>query len=615
LLFNTRNTIALNTGYPDQMNELKSRLNKLYKKINLKATLTLIWKISPGRTISSVSFLLLESLAFIGMVYSLKVLIDHLAKPVVKTDQYAIMNYVLLAGSAAILYVCVKGISTFLNETQAAKVNYHIDEQIHSHTIYLDFRYYENPEYLDILKRAKEAGVDRPNAVVLSLLDIAKNVATLASMGYILIAIDWKLLPLLALFVLPILIVRLKFSDRLYNFQRSNTGLEREAAYLSVLTTGDNAAKEMRAFMLGPYLVDKYRNIKKKLLQQQLAINKRRTVIELISTVMATAAFFAVTAYIIFGTLKGTTSVGDIAIFVVVFPQSFAIMQNMVAAISRLYQNNMYMSDIFELFNLKPGIEFTKNDSSEYNNTEKKDFNIDNVSFKYPHADESVLNNITLNIPAGKIIALVGLNGAGKSTLIKLLCRLYDPVNGTIKINGKDIRHIDIADYRRQVSVVFQDFVRYNMSAAENIWFGNIHKEINLDELKQAALNSGAADFIGHFPDLYQTMLGRVFDEGHEISIGQWQKLAIARAFYSNSALIIFDEATSALDAVSESELFRTIKQKMGNRSALVISHRLSAIKQADYIYVMADKKIVESGTHDTLINLNGKYAAIYKSE
>ena len=400
----------------------------------------------------------------------------------------------------------------------------------------------------------------------------------------------------------------------MYNFQRANTGLEREASYLSVLTTGDNAAKEMRAFMLGPYLIDKYRSIKRKLLQQQLAINKRRTIIELISTVMATSAFFAVTAYIIFGTLNGTTSVGDIAIFVVVFPQSFAIMQSMVAAISRLYQNNMYMADIFELFNLKPDIEVTKKEATDFTST-RKDFYIDNLSFKYPHADESVLNNISLTIPSGKIIALVGLNGAGKSTLIKLLCRLYDPVEGTIKINETDIRDIAIAEYRSQVSVVFQDFVRYNMSAAENIWFGDIQKKINLDEIKQAAANSGAADFIEDFPDLYQTMLGRVFDNGHEISIGQWQKLAIARAFYSNSGLIIFDEATSALDAVSESELFRRIKEKMGNRSALVISHRLSAIKQADYIYVMADKRIVESGTHDTLINLNGKYAAIYRSE
>jgi ATP-binding cassette subfamily B protein len=348
-------------------------------------------------------------------------------------------------------------------------------------------------------------------------------------------------------------------------------------------------------------------------LVHQLKHNRQRTIIELISTVVTTASFFAVTAYIIFGIMNGKTSVGDIAVFLVVFPQSFSVMQGLAAGISRLYQNNRYLADVFALFDLKPAIEspaFTAFTEEKKSN----DFVVENLSFKYPHASEYVLENVQLCIPAGQIIGLVGLNGAGKSTLIKLLCRLYDPVEGMIRIGNKDIRELNINEYRSKVSVVFQDFVKYNMSANENIRLGNIHAPFNETEIKKAADDAGAASYINNFPDQYDTVLGRIFENGHEISIGQWQKLAIARALYSKSQLVILDEATSALDAIAEHELLVNLKQKIRGRSALVISHRLSTIQQADFIYVMGDKKIIEYGTHEMLLQKKGTYAALFKS-
>jgi ATP-binding cassette subfamily B protein len=243
------------------------------------------------------------------------------------------------------------------------------------------------------------------------------------------------------------------------------------------------------------------------------------------------------------------------------------------------------------------------------------DFVVNNLYFKYPHASDYVLENIQLTIPSGTIVGLVGLNGAGKSTLIKLLCRLYDPVIGTIRIGDKDIRELDITEYRSKVSVVFQDFAKYQVTVTENIWFGNIHSPMNMAGVKKAAEESGAISYINNFPHQYDTILGRTFENGHEISIGQWQKLAIARALYSNSMLVILDEATSALDAIAEHELFVNLRQKLGNRSALVISHRLSTIQQADLIYVMGDKRIVEYGTHETLLQKNGTYTALHKSK
>jgi ATP-binding cassette subfamily B protein len=595
------------------MINIKFKVKNLYQNLYLGKTLSLIWQISPVQATVSLLFLLSENICWIGTMYTLKLLIDKLINRPVTNNADGITAAILLAGGVAILYGCVKSISSFVNERQSAAVNNYIDKQIHQHTIGLDYGCYEVPAYFDILKRAREAGVDRPYAVVLSLQEIGRNVAMLASMGYILISIDWILLPLLCLFVAPLLIIRLKFSKTLYLWQRKHTGIEREASYLSSLITGDTSAKEIRSFSLGQHLLTKYGKIKETLLTHQLKHSRQRTIIELVSTIVTTASFFAVTAHIIFGIMNGKTSVGDIAVFLVIFPQSFSVMQGLAGGISGLYQNNRYLADIFALFKLEPAIE-----SAAFTGfTEEKepnDFVVENLSFKYPHATDYVLENIHLSIPAGQIIGLVGLNGAGKSTLIKLICRLYDPIEGMIRIGNKDIRELNINEYRSKVSVVFQDFVKYNLSANENIRLGNIHAPINATGIKKAAEDAGAADYINDFPDRYDTVLGRTFENGHEISIGQWQKLAIARAFYSKSQLVILDEATSALDTIAEHELLRNLKQKLAGRSALVISHRLSTIQQADLIYVMGDKKIIEYGTHEMLIQKKGAYAALFKS-
>ena len=595
------------------MTDTRIKVINLYKNLQLSKAIRFIWGISPKDTMLSVFFLLLENAGWIGSIYTLKLLINKLVKPSGANDTH-ITNSILLAGSVAILYVCVKSISVFLTERQAAVINNSVDKQIHEHTISLDYECYEDPVYFDILKRAREAGVDKPYAIVSGLYDMFKNLIMLASMGYILISINWILLPLLTLFVTPVLLVRFKFSKKLYLWQREHTGMEREASYLSSLITAESSAKEVRSFSLGPHLLNKYSNIKKNILEYQLKHNSRRTMVEIGSTAVSTASFFVVIAYIIFGIVNGKTSVGDIAVFLVVFPQSFSTMQGLSASISTIYQNNRYLSDVFALFDLKPTIEssvFTPTTNEKAPN----DFTVENLYFKYPHASVNTLENINLTIPAGQIIGLVGLNGAGKSTLIKLLSRLYDPDQGVIRAGTKDIREFNINEYRSKVCVVFQDFVRYNLTAKENIWFGDIYSPMNEERIKNAAEDSGAASYINDFPDQYNTILGRMFDDGHELSGGEWQKLAIARVLYSQSQLIILDEGASALDSIAERELFDNLKQKLGNRSALVISHRLSTIQHANLIYVMKDKTVAEQGTHEALIKKNGVYAKLYTSQ
>jgi ATP-binding cassette subfamily B protein len=271
------------------------------------------------------------------------------------------------------------------------------------------------------------------------------------------------------------------------------------------------------------------------------------------------------------------------------------------------------VTSVYELFDLKPVI--TDNQNTVPIPEGNMNVSVKNLNFTYPHTQKPVLRDINLRVPSGKIISIVGLNGAGKTTLIKLLCRLYDPTSGTININDTDIKCFNPSEYRKQVSIVFQDFGRYNFSVADNIRFGNIDGTASVQEIREAAQRSGADGYIKDFPEGYNAMMGRLFEDGHEVSIGQWQKLAIARALFSPARLIIFDEATSALDALAEREFFQSFRERISDRAAIIISHRVSAVQHADYIYVLSGGEIKQSGTHAQLLKMKGDYALLFSKD
>jgi ATP-binding cassette subfamily B protein len=588
---------------------LKEKVKKLKTNLNVKRTLSLIWSIAPGWTVISITLVVLESVLFFASLYLLKILINEVAQHRFSKD-HVLVYYVLAAGLAGVLYAVVKSVSSYTTEAQAAKVTEYIDDKIHACAVDLDLSFYESPAYFDILKRAKEAGPDHPNSVVINLVDTAKNLMMLLALGSVLLSIDWFLLPLLILFVLPTMFVRINFSEKLHAWRIRQTSMERKSLYLSGLITTDTSAKEIRSLGLGEYLRSLYLTIRLNLLSERLLISRKSTINEILTTILATVAFFSCIAYITHGVETGKTSVGDITLFLVVFPQSFSQMQGLSGCITRLYQNNIFVTNIFDLFDLKPIL--ADNGHTVGIPEGGIDVEIKNVYFGYPHAENLVLSDINVKIPSGKIVAIVGLNGSGKTTLIKLLSRLYDPVSGTIDINGIDIRKFNMADYRKQISVVFQDFGRYNFTVSDNIKFGNIDGAHTEEDIVEAARRSGAHGYIKNFSNGYNTMMGRLFDDGHEVSIGQWQKLAIARALYSPARLLILDEATSALDALAEREFFQSFRERIGSRAALVISHRVSAVEHADYIYVLSDGEVKQSGTHEQLLQMQGDYARLF---
>lgn len=590
------------------------RFQKLRANLYLSPVIRLVWSVSKKWTLISFVFILLETGLYFVSLYTLKLLIDAAASGSQQPNHGQLLTYIVVAGVAGVLYFVIKAFSAYFTEVQAIHVAEHLNDRIHDQTTSLNLSFYEDPACLDILKRAKDAGTHRPSQVITSLFDILKNTLTFLALASVLLTINWVLVPLLILFVFPTLLIRIHFSDVYNTWRIRKTPLERKSDYFGSLLTTEQAAKEIRSFTLGQYLKNTYFLIRLNLLGEKLSIIRRRTYYEVAGTTLAGIGFFLCIGYIILSQGNAATRAGSITIFLVAFPQSFSILQNLAAGISTLYQNNIYIKSIFDLISLKPTL---YESPAPLPVPHEKAFHLElkNVGFSYPHGQAKSLDHINLSLQAGQLIAIVGENGAGKSSLIKLICRFYDPDEGHILLNGTDIRRFSLSDYQAQAGTVFQDFTRYQMTVRENIGLGNVRAPFCEATMREAAHQAGAEDFINELPQGFESMLGKQFDHGMEPSLGQWQKIAIARCLYSQSRLLIFDEASSSLDAWSEQAFFRTLKENLGVRCALVISHRQSVITHADYIYVLSHGKIVQSGTHEQLSTLEGEYTRLFGTQ
>lgn len=590
------------------------KLSDIIVHLNFGRTLKLIWSLAPVLTALSYTLILVENGLFLTSAYIFKQLINTIpgiAAQGLHTIQ-PLYHHLVFSFVVGLCYVFTKSVSGYIIGLQGARVNEYIDDKIHKAANDLDLAFYESPEYFDTLKRAKDAGGDRPMSIVTTFIDVIKNVAMLLTLSYLIITIAWELIPLLAICIVPTFLVRISLAQKLHKKRLIQTPFERHASYLSSLMVGDASAKEIRGFGLGSYFRKKYLSIRMDLLGERMKIIRMGAINSIITDVIATIIFFVCVAYVCYKVINSTISVGGITLFLLIFPQLFMILQNLSSGLVKLYHDNIFLTYLFKLFDLKPVL-FETDQPLAIPPDADIALEVKGIHFTYPHSNLPALMDINLVIPAGKMIAVVGLNGAGKTTLIKMLCRLYDPTEGVITLGGNDIRRYKSSDYRKCVSVVFQDFGKYNVSVAENIRFGDIDSNKPEEEIIKAAEKAGASGYIEMFPDKYETILGRLFENGREISIGQWQKLAIARALYSPSRFIILDEATSALDAKSEKYFFDSLRESIGKRGALIISHRLSAVQHADYIYVMADGRIKEEGTHEQLIEMGGDYAKLFK--
>ncbi|WP_168013150.1 ABC transporter ATP-binding protein [Halomonas salinarum] len=562
--------------------------------------------------------MVLEIVFGLAVLFLLKQLVDVVTTMLSSEGPADGIRYVLWAvaatGLCSLGFLAARGFSGLARETQGLLVSESIDKDIHERAVRADLAFYESPRYFDTLQRARASGNQRPVQVVNNLMLLIKNTLMLAAIVVLLATINWMLLPLLLVAILPALLVRLRFTRRLFDWQHKRTQMERRAGYLDWLLTSDIHAKELRLNQLGDFLRERYAELKALIREERLVISRQRTIVEVGVSAVATAAFFSALGYLAWETSEGRNSVGDLVLFLLVFQRAQSMGQELVGQLSRLYEDHLYIGLLFEFLDVRP-IVSEPDYPLPLPTRMSTGVRFENVSFCYPGTQREVLSNINLTIRPGQVVALVGANGSGKTSLIKLLCRLYDPSSGRVVLDGVDAREYSLEDYRRKFSVIFQDYGKYADTVRSNIRYGDIRQPEETPLVEAAGKKSGADPFIRFLHSGYDTPLTRMFDDGQELSIGQWQKVALARAFMHQSEVIILDEPTSALDPGAEFDLFANFRERIDHRAALVISHRLSTVRMADYIYVLDQGVIRESGTHNELMQQQGIYCELFNQQ
>lgn len=585
---------------------------------NLARVGPLLWAASPRWSVWMLVAMVLEVGFGLGVLYAIKRLVDSVTGMLTANGLDAgagdALVLVVIAGALTLALLVSRALASLAREAQGLQVADYLDGKIHAKAIDVDLAFYESPRYFDTLRRARQYGTRRPMQVTANLVGFVRNGLMLLGIAALILTIDWLLLPLLLLVIIPALLVRLYFTRHLYDWQRERTQTERRAGYLDWLLTTDRNAKEMRLAGLGRYLMNLHRKLRGGIRRQRLAIGRKRTVSELLVAVIGSLAFFAALAFLTLQTAGGDNSVGDLVLFVLIFQRAQATGQEVVKQVSSLYEDHLYLGFLFDFLAIEPGVTSPAAPRT-IPDPLVQGVVLKDVTFAYPGSETPALEGINLELPPGEIIALVGANGSGKTSLVKLLCRLYDPNGGRVLLDGIDIREFDLAQYRNRFGVLFQDYSKYADTAAENIRYGDVTLPVDAEAIRDAARQSGADSFIRELANGYDTRLTRMFDQGREISIGQWQRIALARALVHPAKYLVLDEPSSNLDPEAEYELFRDLRQILGPRGALIISHRLSTVRLADRIHVLDQGRIVESGRHEELMAAGGVYGGLFEKQ
>ena len=592
--------------------------SKIKQSLRLLPALRLVWQSSPRLTIARIVLLTFQGILPVISIYLTKLIIDNVAANLTNTDKAIAFQQVLfliaLAGGVTLLNTLCTSLTELVTTAHSQRVTDYMQGIINAKSIAADLEYYENPRYYDTLQRAQQEAPYRPPQILNRLALLGQNAVSLIAMISLLLSLHWSITGVLFVGALPAMVVRLKYSRVIYNWQRKWTPPQRQAMYLGWMLTSDQFAKEIRLFDLGDYFSQWFLRIRRQIYKESLIILTKRSLANFVAEAIAGILIFGIYAFIVYQAINGILRVGDLVLYHQALQRGQNNIKGILSSLSALYEDNLFLANLYEFLDIKPKLVDSLN-PVPLPQPINKGIVFNQVAFQYSTTTRQALKNVNLTIRPGEVVALVGENGSGKTTLIKLLCRLYDPTIGKITIDGIDLREFKIAELRRQISVIFQDYAKYNFTAQENIRLGNIDLSSKGESIIAAARRSGADDVITKLPQGYQTILGKLFDQGEELSIGQWQKIALARAFLRDSQVIVLDEPTSAMDPKAEYEVFQKFRQLIKDQAAILISHRLSTVKMADKIYVMDNGSITESGTHQELMQLGGTYAYLFETQ
>jgi ATP-binding cassette subfamily B protein len=530
----------------------------------------------------------------------------------------AVGMIVFLAALQLLVFAVSALLNTLRNITQQLlqnSVSMRIQLMVMEKAASLDLQFYEDPASYDLLRRAQNDSINRPVLMIATAFGLLQTILTLVTMIALLFGVSWILAAVVLISPIPAFIADTRYGWRGYNIARWGSRLLRRMTYMVNLVTTDSFAKEVKLFGLGGYFIERYRLIANAFYDSQRSQVVRRYMTGFalgnISTIVTSVTYL----YIALQAIAGRLSLGSLTAYTQAAVQVQNSIQSVLSGFSGMYEHNLYLNNLVELMAKEPSMAIAEK-PAKVPQPLRGEIRFEHVTFAYPGADSNALNDLSFTVKAGETLAVVGRNGAGKTTLFKLICRLYDPKSGRILIDGIDLRDFEPDEVRRQIGAMFQDYVDYQATASENIGLGNVPDIANRDAVVTASKEAGSDEMISQLPDGYDTALGKWFDAGVNLSGGEWQKVALARAFMREEArILLLDEPTSALDAQAEYDLFERLRSLVHGRTAVYISHRFSTVRRADRIIFLEHGQLVEEGTHEELMRLNGRYARLFRMQ
>jgi ATP-binding cassette subfamily B protein len=600
---------------------LKERVGALK---NLHPFLMMVWRTSRGLTAASLVLRLVRAVLPVVTLYVGKLIIDNVVLLVQAPDKPETLGLWLGSGllswlillllsefALAVLADVLGRVVSLIDSLLAERVTNASSVRLMEHAAKLDLEDFEDSEFQDQLERARRQTSGRMTLMG-QLFSQAQAVVTVASFAAGLIFYAPWLIGLLLLALVPAFIGEAHFNAQSYSLDFVRTPERRELDYVRQTAASVETAKEVKIFGLNGFLIDRYIRLATDFYAANRRLALRRAGWGGLFTAIGTVGYYLAYAYITWSTLTGKFSVGDLTFLAGSFLRLRSLLEGLLTSFSSTASQALYLNDLFSFFEVKPEILSPANPRS-FPNPIERGFEFEDVGFRYPGSERWAVRHLSFTLHAGEVLALVGENGAGKTTLVKLLARLYDPVEGRILLDGHDLREYDLEALRGNLGVIFQDFVRYNLSAGDNIAVGKIAARDDRARIERAAKRSQADEVIAKLPGGYQQMIGKRFKDGVELSGGEWQKIAIARAYLREAALLILDEPTAALDARSEFEVFQRFKELSSGKTAILISHRFSSVRMADRILVLAEGQIEAAGTHDELLAQSGRYSELFE--
>jgi len=582
---------------------------------NVPPVLRIVWESGPVVVSLGLVFRLVSSLIPLAALWITKLIIDGIVHAVSNHQAVKPTLWWLVAAEFGIaVFGSILGrVIDYLDALLADKYTRHISIQVMKHAADLDLIAYEDPVFYDRLERARVQATDRLG-MIQSIGRLVQLVITAASLSVsILLFSPWLLLLLIA-GILPAFLGESHFAFLGYARNFRQTPVRRELDYLRVLGGSREAAKELKLFGLKNFLIARFTRLSDRIYHENVDLARRRLVAGALLSIIGTVGYYSAYVYVIWRTVTGSLTIGTLTFLTGAIVQASGNIEQIFSVLSSIADQALFLTDLLAFFEMQPSIT-SKPNALPAPRPIVRGFEFRNVSFRYPGTSRMVLNGLDLHLRAGERVALIGENGEGKTTLVKLMTRLYDPVEGQVLLDGVDLREYNLEDLYREIGVIFQDFMRYEMTARENIAVGRIDEINDLPLIQRAADKSMANEVIERLPRTYEQTLGRRFENGVDLSGGEWQKVALARAYLRDAQVLILDEPTAALDARSEFEVFQRFAELTAGKSALFISHRFSTVRMADRIVVLHNGRIAEDGNHDRLLSLGGRYAGMFEMQ